>query len=251
MAVWAQRLAAVLTAIVLVVSIAWAAPDFPQLTGRVVDNANLLDAATEQNLTDKLAALEAETTDQLVVVTLPSLQGYAIEDFGFQLGRHWGIGQKDKNNGALLIVAPKERKVRIEVGYGLEGTLTDALTRIVIDKAILPEFKSGDYSGGIEAGVRDLTTALTQGKELILQREPQRSSKSLVAMHPIDLFFFFMIIFFMVLIFIAALRGRTFFVASSGRGGSSSSGGWSSGGSGGGFSGGGGSFGGGGSSGSW
>ena len=99
---------------------------FPTLSGRVVDEANILDASTRAALTEKLAALEAKTTDQLVVVTLKSLQGTSIEDFGYQLGRHWKVGQQGKNNGVLLIVAPSERKVRIEVGYGLEGTLTDA-----------------------------------------------------------------------------------------------------------------------------
>ena len=102
---------------------------FPALTGRVVDEANILNEATRATLTQKLADLEAKTTDQLVVATLKSLQGTSIEDFGYQLGRHWRIGQKDKNNGVLLIVAPNERKVRIEVGYGLEGTLTDAVAQ--------------------------------------------------------------------------------------------------------------------------
>lgn len=96
---------------------------FPELTGRVVDNAGILDTATRQQLEKLSADLEAKTTDQLVVVTLPSLQGTSIEDYGYQLGRKWQIGQKDKNNGAILIVAPNERRVRIEVGYGLEPTL--------------------------------------------------------------------------------------------------------------------------------
>ncbi len=96
---------------------------FPSLTGRVVDEAGLLDAAKRAEIEAKLAALEAKTTDQFVVVTLRSLQGRTIEEYGYRLGRSWAIGQKDKNNGVLLIVAPNERKVRIEVGYGLEGTL--------------------------------------------------------------------------------------------------------------------------------
>ena len=114
---------------------ALAAPSFPPLTGRVVDQANIIPAATRAELDGKLAALEARTTDQLVVVTLSSLQGYEIADYGYQLGRAWGIGQKGKNNGVLLIVAPKEHDVRIEVGYGLEGDLTDAVTKIIIDQA--------------------------------------------------------------------------------------------------------------------
>jgi uncharacterized protein len=106
--------------------------DFPALSGRVVDEANVLDPQTRAALADKLAELEAKTTDQLVVVTLKSLQGTSIEDFGVELGRHWRIGQKDKNNGVLLIVAPNERKVRIEVGYGVEGALSDAVSRLII-----------------------------------------------------------------------------------------------------------------------
>src|ERR1043165_3478611 len=105
---------------------------FPQLSGRVVDDANILDAATRQAVTDKLAAVEAKSGDQIVVVTLKSLQGTSIEDYGYQLGRHWGIGQKGTNNGAMLIVVPSERKVRVEVGYGLEGALTDAVSRPLI-----------------------------------------------------------------------------------------------------------------------
>jgi uncharacterized protein len=99
---------------------------FPELTGRVVDEAGLLSAADSAALTASLADLEARTTDQLVIVTLKSLRGTTIEDYGYQLGRRWKIGQKDKDSGVLLIVAASERKVRIEVGYGLEGTLTDA-----------------------------------------------------------------------------------------------------------------------------
>src|ERR1044071_8728175 len=114
---------------------------FPQLSGRVVDEANILDAPTRQALNDKLAAVEAKSGDQIVVVTLSSLQGTSIEDYGYQLGRHWGIGQKGVNNGALLIVAPNERKVRIEVGYGLEGALTDAVTKLIIENSILPRFR--------------------------------------------------------------------------------------------------------------
>ena len=102
---------------------------FPQLTGRVVDEAGVLDLAAKAELERKLAEFETKTTGQLVVVTLKSLQGTSIEDYGYQLGRHWGIGQKEKNSGALLIVVPSERKVRIEVGYGLEGQLTDAVSQ--------------------------------------------------------------------------------------------------------------------------
>src|SRR5277367_1898972 len=135
-----------------------AEPKFPALSGRVVDDANILSQTTKDDLTAKLAALEQKTSRQLVVVTIPSLQGYEISDYGYQLGRAWGIGQKTLNNGILLIVAPTEHKVRIEVGYGLEPILTDALSEVIIQTQILPKFRAGDFNGGVEAGV----TALVQ-----------------------------------------------------------------------------------------
>lgn len=149
---------------------AHAQPSFPQLTGRIVDNAGLLDDATEAQLTSDLAALEQKSTDQIVVVTLPSLQGYDIDDYGYQLGRHWGIGQKGKDNGALLIVAPNERKVRIEVGRGLEQHLTDAMSKLIIENAILSRFRRGDFQGGILAGVRDMTDVITGDAEAVKER---------------------------------------------------------------------------------
>src|SRR5438132_1377285 len=122
---------------------AWAAPKFPALTGRVVDDANILSADTKADLTQKLAALESKTSRQLVVVTLASLQGYEISDYGYQLGRAWGIGQAKLNNGILFIVAPKEHRTRIEVGYGLEPIVTDAFSSVVIQSQVLPRFRSG------------------------------------------------------------------------------------------------------------
>ena len=133
---------------------------FPALTGRVVDEAGLLSVADRNLLTAALVDLEAKTTDQLVVVTLNSLQGTTIEDYGYQLGRRWQIGQKDKDSGVLLIVAATERKVRIEVGYGLEGTLTDAATKLIIENAILPAFKTGDFAGGIKNGADQIIQLL-------------------------------------------------------------------------------------------
>jgi hypothetical protein len=137
-----------------------AEPTFPALTGRVVDDADLLAPADKEALTADLKALEAKTFDQVVVVTVPSLQGYAIERYGLKLSMHWGIGTKQPNNGVLLIVAPNEREARIEVGLG-QTTLTDALSKTIIDNAILPRFQVGDFAGGIKDGVRDITLALT------------------------------------------------------------------------------------------
>ncbi|HAJ91621.1 MAG TPA: methanol dehydrogenase [Gammaproteobacteria bacterium] len=143
------------------------APEFPQLAGRVVDQAALLSPAAETRLTEQLAAHEQQTGNQLVVVTLPSLQGNNIEDYGYQLGRHWGIGQKGRDNGALLIVSRDDRKVRIEVGYGLEGSLTDALGSAIIHQRILPQFRQGDFESGIEKGVEAMLNIIDGDAEEI------------------------------------------------------------------------------------
>jgi uncharacterized protein len=145
------------------------AQEFPKLSGRVVDAANLLDPAQEAELDGKLAALQQASTRQLVVATIPDLQDYPIEEYGYRLGRSWGIGQSEANNGTILIVAPKEKKVRIEVGYGLEPILTDALSSLIIQNAILPRFRAGDMAGGIVAG----TDAVIQQ----LQAPPEEAEK--------------------------------------------------------------------------
>ena len=229
---------------------------FPTLTGRVVDEANILDAAQRAALTQKLADLETKSTDQLVVVTLKSLQGTSIEDYGYQLGRQWQIGQKDKNNGVLLIVAPNERKVRIEVGYGLEGTLTDLVSNFIIQNSILPRFRANDYPGGINRGVDDIIQVLTGDAEEWKQRAAKRpdTQSDWASVLLIILFIVVIVVVFMVIANNSNTppggrrRGSPWIVIPSGSGSSWSSG---SGGFGGGFSGGGGSFGGGGSSGSW
>ncbi len=246
-------LAAALAAVCLACLPAAAAPNFPPLTGRVVDDANLLSPDDEAALTAELKALEDKSSDQLVVVTLPSLQGYTIEDFGYQLGRHWGIGTAKLNNGVLLIVAPNERKVRIEVGYGLEPILTDALTKIIIENAILPRFRAGDFPGGIKAGVRDITSVLTGDAAEVEERAKARHDADEPAIDWFTVLFWILVILWISYSF---YRGTHYAGGGRRRSGStwggSSGGGWSSGGGGGGgFSGGGGSFGGGGSSGSW
>ena len=248
---------------VLGVTAAWAEPTFPALSGRVVDQARLLDDPTETAVTQKLAALEADTGDQLVVVTIDSLQGYEIEDYGYRLGRHWGIGQKDGDNGVLLIIAPNERKVRIEVGYGLEPILTDALSAQIIQTRALPAFRTGGYRQGIS----DTVDAIDQQLRLD-PAEAQARAEAADAGGP-DVPVWPMLVIFLVFVFLflgllgAASRGRKhkggvspilIWAASEalrnngGGSGRSSRGGWSGGG---GFSGGGGSFGGGGASGGW
>ncbi len=134
--------------------------DFPDLSGRVVDDADLLDDPMERYLTSLSAQHESTTSNQVVIVTLPSLQGTSIEAFGYQLGRHWEIGQAEHDNGLLLIVAPNERQVRIEVGYGLEGVMTDAIARTIIETEILPHFRAGDFQRGIVDGAEAIIAVL-------------------------------------------------------------------------------------------
>lgn len=241
------------------------AQTFPKLTGRVVDSANLLSPEQEAALTQQLAGLEAKNRRQLVVVTLPSLEGYAIEDYGYRLGRNWGIGEKDVNSGALLIVAPNERKVRIEVGYGLEPILTDALSSVIIQQQVLPAFRNNDMAGGIMAGTKALTDLLSlpdEQAEARAQRIIADAKQQEGGGFPIALIFWGIVL-AVILLSMLRSRGRgsafrrggapvILWGPGLGGGGGSSwggGGGWSSGG--GGFSGGGGSFGGGGSSGSW
>jgi len=157
---------------------AFAAPKFPPLSGRVVDGASILSPAVEADLTGKLKTLEDSTGRQLVVTTVPSLQGYEIEDYGYQLGRTWGLGAKDRDDGAILLVAPTEKKVRIEVGYGLEPVLTDALSSVIIQSAIIPKFKAGDLEGGVVAG----TDAILQ--QLSLPDDEARANVAQVAAKP-------------------------------------------------------------------
>ncbi len=220
----------------------YAAITFPALTGRVVDGASVIDTATHEQIESRLAAYEQSTGIQIVVVTLSSLQGMPIEDYGYQLGRHWGIGQKGKNTGALLIVAPQEHQTRIEVGYGLEGQLTDATSHLIIEH-MLPYFKRGSYSAGIDQGVNAMIEILG-GSDSATQPATARSSHD-----DISLWSFLLPIFLFFIIFRSSRRGRSGLIAplilGSMLGGGSRSGGFS------GFSGGGGSFGGGGASGRW
>ena len=136
----------------------------PALTGRVVDQAGILSPAVKAELETALAAHENNTTNQVVVVTLESLNGANIEEYSLELARRWGIGQKGKDNGALLVVAPNDKQIRIEVGYGLEGILTDALSGNIINYYIIPEFKKGDIQNGIKIGTQKII-ALLEGDE--------------------------------------------------------------------------------------
>jgi uncharacterized protein len=242
-------------ALVLWLGPARAEPTFPALSGRVVDDANLLRPADQEALAADLKALEEKSSDQVVVVTVPSLQGYSIEDYGYQLGRHWGIGTKQLNNGVLLIVAPNERKVRIEVGRGLEPILTDALSKVIIETSILPRFRAGDFAGGVKEGVHDITLALTGDTAELEQRAKARQDAENPTIDWVMVIFWTLIVLWFIYVMwrsaqAPAARGRyggPIIIPGPGWGG-----GWSGGGGGGGgFSGGGGDFGGGGASGGW
>lgn len=232
---------------------------FPSLSGRVVDQANIISAEDEVRLIKILTDVEAKSTDQIVVVTLSSLEGYPIEDYGYQLGRHWEIGQAGKDNGVLLIVAPNERKVRIEVGRGLEGNLPDSLAGLIIQRRILPHFKKGKLVAGIFAGIEDIRASLLgNGEEVALRA--RKPSAQIDPFLPFIFFAFWLVPFIYLISSLARDRqvsGRVpggVVIVPESYGGTSSgwngSGGFRRSGSGG-YSGGGGSFGGGGASGSW
>lgn len=221
---------------------------FPALSGRVVDDANLLDAHTRAQLSQMLEAHEQATGEQVVVATVPDLQGLPIEEYGYQLGRYWGIGQKGKDNGALLIVAPQQRKVRIEVGYGLEGLLTDAQSSVIINRIILPAFKRGEMSQGIVQGSAAILQVLG-GNPLA---QPSRASSADGEGEPPSLWAIGLFIVLVVVVLYLQGLGGGGRRGGPGGGFGGGFGGLGGGrGGGGGFGGGGGSFGGGGSSGSW
>jgi uncharacterized protein len=239
--------------------LAQTAHDFPPLTGRVVDEAGLLSPAERESLTQALTQHEQSTGQQVVVVTLNSLRERPIEDYGYQLGRHWGIGAKDRNTGALFIIAPRERKVRIEVGYGLEGTLTDAASRLIIENIVLPAFRSGQFGPGIVAGTGAILKTLAGDEAAIAPPSPkQQRPMSEDGIVPL-------IVLFIVILFVLSAMARYRRPSPGGLhghrrrgwqsggfiGGLGGLGGGFGGGGGGGFSGGGGSFGGGGASGDW
>jgi len=228
------------------------AASFPALTGRVVDQANIISADTRNALESKLADLETKSGIQLVVATVASLDGQEIEPYANELFRTWKLGEKTKNNGVLLLVAPHERRVRIEVGYGLEGTLTDALTKVIITNAIAPRFKTGDFSGGISRGVDDIITVLTTDASEWQQRPSLRLDDEQTPAWVTWLLVAGAIALLTLLIVSPGLRWFLLNVVLNillNSGGSRGGGGFSGGG--GGFSGGGGSSGGGGASGSW
>ena len=265
---------------VLIAAAPAAAQTFPKLTGRVVDQAGLLTPAQVVDITSKSEALEQASGRQFVVATVNSLEGRTIEDYGYRLGRAWGIGQEQKDDGVILLVAPNERKVRIETGYGARVFLTDAVSSVIIREAIIPHFKAGDMGGGIVAGSDQIIQLMQLPPEEAAKRaqeigatESRRSKEGGASFVPV---IFIVVIFFVIIGSIASraggrryrrrrggidpwivLWGLNEISRASRHGGGWGGGGWGGGGFGGGgggfggFSGGGGSFGGGGASGGW
>jgi len=267
--------AALAMTLMLLIAAPAAAQTFPKLTGRVVDQAGLLTPAQVVDISSKSEALEAASGRQFVVATVNSLEGRTIEDYGYRLGRAWGIGQEQKDDGVILLVAPNERKVRIETGYGARVFLTDAVSSVIIREAIIPRFKADDYGGGIVAGSDQIISMMqlpaaeaAKRAQEIGASEAKRETRSGAGFIPV---IFIVVIFFVIIGSIASrvggkryrrrrggidpwiiLWGLSELSRSSGRGGGGF-GGFGGGGGGGfgGFSGGGGSFGGGGASGGW
>jgi len=243
-------------ALLLIAAPALADVEVPALSGRVVDQAGILTGAEENRLTSRLKDLEDKTSTQLVVVTLASLNGSPIEEWGLALGRGWGIGQQGKDNGALLIVAPNDRELRIEVGYGLEGTLPDATADAIIRNVIVPRFKSGDMAGGISDGVDAIIAVLSGSGEEFTPSRREAVGQWLSEWTPVLFVGLFVFMIVLAQFRERGRRGTRYYRNRSGGwlyvddGDRHSGGGFSSGG-GGGFSGGGGSFGGGGASGRW
>jgi len=239
-----RSLATAVFLLLLVTVPAFAEPPIPALTGRVVDQAGILDPATIDAITQQAAGYEAATGRQLVVVTLPSLQGYPIEDWGLALGRGWGIGQKGKNDGVPLVVAPSDRELRIEVGYGLEGDLPDATANTIIQSEIIPYFKRGDMKAGVRAGVTAILGALGGSYRPTRLASEQTYDDGFVTSVVFALIAFVSL---MIIMNKSGTRRRSRRTRDDDDDGVSFSGRSSSGG----FSGGGGSFGGGGASGRW
>jgi len=236
----------VLLILLLILPLNVAALEVPKATGYVNDRAGLISSSTELKIENFLRGFEGSDSTQLVILTVESLEGEALEEYSLKVAESWKLGQKDKDNGALLLIAKQERKIRIEIGYGLEGKLTDLLAGRIIDNDITPLFKAGDYEGGIIAGITGMAEAVrgeytgTGTTSRKKKRNPWGSLALLLFLGP-----------GLMLLGGGGGRGRRgrrgvggFWIGGMGGGGGF-------GGGGGGFGGGGGGFGGGGSSGGW
>ncbi|MBN8849282.1 MULTISPECIES: YgcG family protein [unclassified Sphingomonas] len=212
--VFATLLLALMALAAALIAMPAGAQTFPKFTGFVVDDAGILPPEVQASLTQKLEALQRDTKRQLVVVTVKDLQGYPIEDYSNKLFRSWGVGLKDVNNGALFVIAPNDRKLRIEVGYGLEPFLTDALSSVIINNDVVPRFKAGDMPGGITAGTDAIIAQLRASPEEAQARldaavkqfdQTHRAQRSGGGGVPIGLIFWGMVMLFVLLSF--ARRG--------------------------------------------
>lgn len=236
------------------------AREVPFLSGRVVDEANLLPPDAEERLTQRLANLEQRTGAQLAVLTIPSLEGDAVEEFAVRVATTWALGGAANDNGVLFLIAQNDRRMRIEVGYGLEGEIPDIIAGRILNEVVTPRFRDGDFVGGIEQGVDAISGFITGEGVLPERREPSGI--------PFDVILFILLIFFFFVLprlqaarhYDDSRRGRhrrrggpsvILLPGGFGGGGGRRGGGGFGGGGFGGFSGGGGSFGGGGASGSW
>lgn len=230
------------------ISCAWAEPNFPVLTNSpVVDAAGVLGDTQATIIGNKLKNYEDASGHQVAVATVSSLEGYDIRDYGNLLFRQWALGDKKRNDGVLVLVAPNEHKVSIEVGYGLEGDLTDAMSSIIIQNAMVPRFKAGDYVGGVNAAIEDIEKVIGGQGDQVVARAQNQSALSVEDILPFIIFFF-------IVVFIlsnASRGGRVMIIPGGGFSGGGGFGGGGFSGGGGGWSGGGGSSGGGGASGGW
>ena len=244
---------------------------FPALTGPVVDEAGVIPDEAEARLSQKLVALKTQSQRQLQVVTVASLQDYEISDYANRLFRSWQLGDKSRNDGVMLLIAPNERRMRIEVGYGMEPIITDGFSFLVINKIITPRFKAGDLPGGIEGGtdalIQQLQLPPDQAAQIAAQANVQQAQDQKAVrnqFNPASLIWIGFFFLFFILPMLRRMRGGRGY-RSSGlgnvilwsvldgmtRGGGGGGGDWGGGGGGGGWGGGGGSSGGGGASGSW
>ena len=189
----------------LMASRAVAAANYPPLTGRIVDQADIIPPSTSSAIETKLKDLEDKSGIQLVVASVNSLDGLDVETYANGLFRAWKLGEAKKNNGVLFLIAPNERKMRIEVGYGLEGTLTDALSKIILTSAVAPRFKSGDYGAGVERGVEGIIEVLSGDSAEWTKRARGPQSKNFDQLSPL---IFFALFLFIVVWMARSARGR-------------------------------------------
>jgi uncharacterized protein len=230
--------------------------EVPPLRGRVNDYAGVMSQDQVRTLESQLAQFEQETGHQIAVLTVPTLAGEDIEGFSIRVAESWKIGKKGFDNGVILLVAVKDRKLRLEVGYGLEGVLPDAIADRIIRDYIVPRFRAQDYAGGVIAGIDAVQKVIKQEPLPESARKPNQAPRS--GFNSLAMFAIAFVI-FALMAFSSGRRSRNQMWSGRGRryppifwgGGGFGGGGFGGGGSGGGFSGGGGGFGGGGASGSW